>query len=146
MSASNRGRWLGGLLSGPGVAFALVPACPACWPLYAGLLGSLGLGAMTDLRFQLPFTLLLLGIALAALAFRARGRRGYGPAGLGGLGAAVILIGKFALVSAPVSYVGAGALVLASVWNIWPRRAATCAACDAGEIGNTDLQPDGGAT
>lgn len=131
MSTTTRTHWLSGFLSGPGIAFALVPACPACWPAYAGVLGALGLGTMVDVRLQLPLTLLFLGIALAALLFRARARRGYGPALLGALSAAIILAGKFALLSVPVTTAGAAALIAAAIWNVWPRRATAPGACSA---------------
>jgi hypothetical protein len=38
--------WKQNLLAVPGIGLSLLPkiACPACWPAYAGLLSSLGLG------------------------------------------------------------------------------------------------------
>lgn len=116
----------------PGLGVALLPklSCPLCWPAYAGILGATGLTFLMKDAWLLPITALLLLAAFAALAWRARSRRGYGPA-LAGLGAsALILLGKFALESEPVTYAGAAALVAASVWNAWPRpRRAGCPAC-----------------
>ena len=69
-------------------------------------------------------------VAVIALAFRARQRRGYGP-GIVGLGASVcILLGKFYLESPITMYAALGVLVAASVWNSWPvRLAASCPQC-----------------
>lgn len=48
--------WKHGLLSLPGVTVSLLPKlmCPACWPAYAGLLSSLGLGFLISARYLLP--------------------------------------------------------------------------------------------
>jgi hypothetical protein len=129
---SGHGGWRSSLAVLPGVGFALLPkvACPACWPAYAGLLGSLGLGFLLSTEWLLPIIAAFLLLAVAALGFRARRRRGFGPL-LVGLGAsAVVLIGKFALESDPALYLGLAILVAASVWNTWPRRTArACSAC-----------------
>jgi hypothetical protein len=115
--------WKQNLLAAPGIGLSLLPkvACPACWPAYAGLLSSLGLGFMVpNLTYLLPLTVAFLLIAVGTLAFRARRRRGYVPFALGILAAGFILLGKFYLASNPVLYAGLGLLILASVWNSWP--------------------------
>lgn len=116
-----------------GVASAGVPiaTCPACWPAYVGIAGSLGLGFLTRGPAVLPFAAALLAVALFPLAYRARARarRSFGPLALGVLGAAVVAIGRFTLGSDPVMLSGGGLLVLASVWNAWPHRARACASC-----------------
>lgn len=106
----------------PGIAFSLLPklACPACWPAYAGLLSTLGLSFLLSTSYLLPLTGVFLLIAVAALAYRAPTRRGYGPAVFGTLAACVILVGKFQFESNPVMYAGLALLVLASIWNNWP--------------------------
>jgi len=73
--------WKQGLLAIPGIGVSLLPkvACPLCWPAYAGLLSSVGLGFLLSATYLLPLTAGFLLIALAALAYRARQRRGYGP-------------------------------------------------------------------
>jgi len=46
----------------------------------------------------------------------------------------VLLTGKFHYDSDAIMYVGLGLLVLASLWNSWPRRndaGAVCSACTA---------------
>ena len=69
------------LTSGTAVLLALLPkvACPACWPIYAGILSGLGLGFLLDHGWLLPITAAFLGLAVAALAISARNRNGYGP-------------------------------------------------------------------
>lgn len=116
--------WKQGVLAIPGIGFALLPklACPLCWPAYAGVLSSLGLGFLISTSYLLALTVAFLIVALAALAFRARQRWGYGPLLLGIAGSAALLAGKFYLESNAVMYVGLGSLVSAAVWNAWPRR------------------------
>lgn len=124
------------LVAAPGVAMALLPkvACPACWPAYAGLLSSMGLGFLMETRYLLPLTGLFVGLTLATLAWRAERRRGFGPVLLGALAAAVLLIGKFVYDLDAATWAGVSALVGASLWNAWPRKAAlaptgSCPSC-----------------
>ncbi|MDP3937447.1 MAG: hypothetical protein Q8R92_04840 [Deltaproteobacteria bacterium] len=118
----------------PGVGAALLPigACPACWPVYGGVLGSLGLGFLLQSSYLLPVSVALLGFALFALAFRAGSRRGYGPFALGIASITLILVFKFGYVlDAPV-YAGLAGLVAASAWNGWPtgkKEARSCSKC-----------------
>ena len=109
------------LLAMPGIGMALVPklVCPACWPAYAGLLSTFGLGFLGSTKYLLPLTAVFLLVAVGLLAFRARRRRGYLPFILGGLAASLLMYGKFSL-SNPVLYAGLGLLIMASVWNSWP--------------------------
>ena len=97
-------------------------ACPVCWPAYAGLLSSLGLGFLISAAYLLPLTIVFLTLALAALAFRAKSRRGLGPFLVGLMSAMSVLFGKFVWESNVTIYSGVGMLVVASVWNAWPRR------------------------
>lgn len=115
----------------PGIGVSLLPklTCPMCWPAYAGLLSSLGLGFLISTTYLLPVTTAFLLVAVAALGFRARTRRGYGPMLLGVVAAAAVLFGKFFLESDAAMYGGVALLVGASVWNSWPRRAASFSQC-----------------
>jgi hypothetical protein len=132
----------GGLLAWlaliPALAAAIVPnlACPACWPAYAGLLSSLGLGFLVPFLMQtkylLPLTVVALLVAVAALGFRARRRRGYGPFCVGLIGAGLMAAGKFVLAESDPAVLGGLALLVgASVWNSWPKRtrSPTCPSC-----------------
>jgi hypothetical protein len=129
---TGNGGWRSSLAMVPGIGFAFLPkvACPACWPAYAGVLSSLGLGFLMDTQWLFPLTAVFLVVAVGALGFRARRRRGYGPFFLGLVAVTIVLAGKFGFESDPAMYAGLGVLVTASIWNTWPRRAtAACPAC-----------------
>ena len=115
----------------PGVLIALLPKgmCPACWPAYAAVLSALGLGFLMQDRYLLPLTIVFLALATLALTYRARVRRGFGPAIAGGLAGVVLLVGKFVLEMPMVAYAGIAAFTVAAVWNAWPIRRASCPAC-----------------
>ena len=114
-------RRLAGVVPAMGLGLLPVGLCPGCWPAYAGLASALGLGFVLETRFLLPATTAALVLALAALGFRAKQRRGFGPLALGLVGAAAILVGKFMLESQTILNAGLGTLVGASLWNAWPR-------------------------
>ncbi len=124
------------LVAAPGIGMALLPkvACPACWPAYAGLLSSVGLGFLLETRYLLPLTGTFVGLALGSLAWRADRRRGLGPFLLGTAAAAVLFVGKFVYEIDAATWVGVSVLVAASLWNAWPRKAAlgatgSCPSC-----------------
>ena len=125
--------WKHNALTIPGIGVALLPKliCPLCWPLYAGIVSSIGLGFLVGTAYLLPITGSFLILTLAVLGFRAKGRQGYGPLVAGVVASAAVLIGKFFLESSPIMYIGVGFLVVASVWNAWPRGAnkAVCPGC-----------------
>ncbi len=124
----------------PGIGVALLPKllCPLCWPLYAAVVSSVGLGFLIGTAYLLPITSAFLVLTLAILGFGAKKRRGYRPLLLGAVASAAVLIGKFYLESNPIMYGGVGLLVFASVWNASPRRAETteCPSCST----NTTVQ------
>ncbi len=133
-AARSSSGWRSSLAAVPGIAFAFLPklACPACWPAYAGLLGSVGLGFLLDTAYLFPLTAVFLVLAVGALAFRAPTRRGYAPFGVGLAAAIVVLVGKFFFDSSTAMYGGIGLLVAASLWNAWPQTkgdAGFCPAC-----------------
>ena len=132
----NRGVWKQNVYAAPGVGLSLLPkiACPACWPAYAGLLSSIGLGFLIPNRtYLLPLTALFLALAVGTLAVGARKKRGYAPLVIGTIAAALILAGKFALESNLIFYAGLGLLVLVSAWNSWP----TASRCDCAPAAGT---------
>ena len=116
--------WKHTLLTIPGVGVSLLPklACPVCWPAYAGIVSSLGLGFLIGTTYLLPVTAGLLAVSVGALGLKARWRHGYGPLWTGLLAAVAVLVGKFQLESAVMTYAGVALLVAACAWNSWPRR------------------------
>ena len=115
--------WKQSLLTMPGIGVALLPKliCPLCWPFYAGIVSSIGLGFLIGTTYLLPITSASLALTLAVLSFRAKQRRGYGPLWLGLTASAVVLLGKFYFESPRTAYAGVAVLVAAAVWNAWPR-------------------------
>lgn len=115
----------------PGVGATLLPigACPACWPAYAGILGSLGLGFLFESTYRLPVTAALFGLTLFALAFRAKTRRGYGPVILGIASVGLVLLSSSAQVFDQLANAGLLGLVAASFWNAWPRKRNEVGSC-----------------
>jgi hypothetical protein len=119
----------------PAVGAALLPnlTCPACWPAYAALLSAAGVGFVDYTPYLLPTVVLLLVINLWTLAHGATRRRGYSPFALGVIGAAALVIGKFWFEQDAVVWLAAAILIVAAVWNLWPRRGAPVASCQACE-------------
>ena len=118
----------------PVVAAALLPTCPACWPLYAGLLASMGIEFAEGSPYAASLILLFLTIALVTLAYQARSRQEYGPLWLGGLGTVLVLISKFAIVSGWILHGGVALLLAAFIWNVLFRKSrpdsgGACPAC-----------------
>lgn len=125
--------WRGLVASMVGAGAALLPTgvCPACWPAYAGVLSSLGLGFLLESSYLFLLIAGMLGLALLTLAYRVKSRHGYGPLWMGVLASCLALFGKFAITSVPVLSLGLALLVAASVWNAWPRKAASLRSCSA---------------
>jgi len=125
--------WKQNLWTVPCIGVSLLPklACPLCWPAYAGLLSSVGLGFLISAKYLLPITGAFLVLAVGGLASRAKHRRGYGPFLLGIVSAVGVLVGKFAWESNLTMYASVGLLLIASLWNAWPHRIAATTACCA---------------
>ncbi len=134
-------RWRQGILALPSIGVSMLPklACPACWPAYAGLLTSIGLGFLISAAYLLPLTTAFLLLAIGAMLFRAKARRGYGPFLLGVVAGVGVLVGKFVWESSPVIYGAVGILVIASLWNSWPLHdkpdeSRTCSHCNTEKV------------
>jgi hypothetical protein len=130
--------WKETALAVPGVGVSMLPKviCPVCSPAYAAVLSSLGLGFLVSTTYLLPVTVAFLAVAVSALAFRASSRRGLRPFWIGVIAAGSVLAGKFWLDSEWITYAGVGLLVVASVWNVIPRRAMICS-CLPADAGST---------
>lgn len=128
-----------GLSMASAICVAILPklVCPACWPAYAGLLGSFGIGFVDYTPYLAPLTLFFFTLATLPLAYKAHRRRGYGPFFVGIAATVVAMGGKFWLGSEPAMYTGLALLVAALIWNMWPVRSVDethCPAC-AREVG-----------
>lgn len=115
--------------------FGMLPVmtCAACWPAYAAVLSSMGIGFLNYTPYLMPFMIALTAVALFGLFHRAKRRRGYGPFILGVGAGIVILVARFVLELDGLLYVGAAGFLAASVWNAWPRKMARkteAVACD----------------
>ncbi len=108
-----------GLLTIPGVVVSLLPslACALCWPAYAALISSLGLGFLASSAYLLPLTGALLAVAVVGLGLQIKSK-GYGPFIIGLVSVATILPGKFLIGSNVMTYTGVALLVIASAWSL----------------------------
>jgi hypothetical protein len=145
---------LGALSGATLLAFLTRLLCPACWPVYAGVLSSMGLGFLIQKVWLMPLTIITLMFVIWSLAYRAKERRGYSPFILGLLGAVALLGGQFVFPSFAAGpalpmwvaiskwSIDAGAvlLVAASIWNGWPHKrkgigADECPSCSSETAG-----------
>ncbi|MBI4596675.1 MAG: MerC family mercury resistance protein, partial [Candidatus Tectomicrobia bacterium] len=122
----------------PSIGLAVLPkvTCPACWPAYAAILSSLGLGFINYTPYLLPLTGGFMLLAVASLGYRAKRRRGYKPFVLSLLAALILMIGKFGFESDAIMYGGIALFLAASLWNAWPQRKTAggpCPACVSSE-------------
>src|SRR5260370_13448195 len=100
-----------------GASIPLKLACLDCWPAYAGLLSSVGLGFLISTVYLLPLTAASLLLAVAALAFRANKRRGYGPFAVGLVAGSGVLLGKIAWDFNLTGCRAFGVVVINSLWD-----------------------------
>jgi hypothetical protein len=124
-----------GLLTIPGAGVSLLPilSCSLCWPAYAALLSSLGLGFLGNSAYLLPLTGALLAVAVAGLGLQIKSA-GYGPLAFGLVSGGAILVGKFMIDSTLVTYAGVALLLVASMWSVVPRRSTASASCSTSAV------------
>ena len=85
----------------------------------------MGLAFLLKTTYLLPLMFGAMGVAVIGLSYRAGQRRGYGPLAVGVLSAALLMLGRFVVVSNVMMYLGGGFLIVASLWNSWPRKRPT---------------------
>ncbi len=71
---------------------------------------------------MLWFTIAALIVSVAFLAYRAKRRRGYRPFWAGFAASFCIVVGKFILDIPLLFYSGVVLLIMASLWNSWPKK------------------------
>lgn len=103
----------------PAIGIAVLPklTCAACWPAYAALMSSIGVGFFNYTDYLLPITLTALAVSLFALGVTALRSKSYRVFSLGIVAAALIFVGKFWFESDPITYTGAAILIGASIWS-----------------------------
>ena len=122
LQSENRLAWKKLLAVVPTVGTLMIPGitCPACWPGYAAILSSLGIGFIPSTKYLFPLAVLCLAINLLLLAWDARKQRRYGPLVLAFAASSGILWGRFYFGWNTFAYGSAVLLVASSVWNAWP--------------------------
>ncbi|MDP1709163.1 MAG: hypothetical protein Q8L89_08900 [Gammaproteobacteria bacterium] len=132
-ASTARTSWRDASVALPAIGAAALPklTCPACWPAYSGLLGTMGVGFVNYTPYLLPLTAVFLLLSLMVLGWRAQQRRGYYPLFAGLVASLVLLIGKFTFDSDIAMFAGMGLLVAASLWNAWPRTRSAAGSCPA---------------
>jgi|SRR5579863_2597459 len=127
-----------GVLAVPAALASMLPVlgCPLCWPAYAGLLSSLGVGFLVSERYLLPLTIGLLAVALAGLGVQAS-QRSFAPVILGVAASGLIMLGKFEIGSAATTYAGVVLLVAASGLSLFHdrQRSTVCVDCVSPKAG-----------
>lgn len=112
--------------------------CPACYPALAGLIGSIGLGTVTEEALLKPLMILFLLVALLGLAYQGRRRGRYGPLILGFMGALGMYGGFYFFASPLLKSIGLAALIAASLWNVFPKlrfnQKENCPQCKTGGV------------
>jgi len=126
-------RWRSIMAVFPAIGTALLPkvTCPACWPAYAGVLSTLGVGFVNYTPYMLPLTAVFFALALASLGVQARRHRNFTPLLVSLLATLLVIIGKFAVVSDLAMYAGITLFAGASLWNSWLQRASKNSPCPA---------------
>ena len=121
--------WTAFIASLPGIGVALLPKCPMCLGVFGGAITVLGFSFSDYKAYLLPITIFCLLIAISSFIYGAKNRYGYGPLLLALIASAVILIGKFHFGINIMLYSGVMLLIIASIWNSWPRKLAHSGSC-----------------
>jgi len=101
----------------PAVIVSLLPAlsCPACWPVYAGLLSSIGVGFFNYTPYLLPLLIIFISVSVIALAYEDRKRGRYWITVVGFAGGLAIVLNQLGLNSELLLYGGITLLIGSSL-------------------------------
>jgi len=121
----------GGFAALPALGVSLLPklTCAACWPAYSAALAAFGVGFVDYTPYLsglLIAAILLTGIVLVR---QARRQRNYLPLVVAAVGAGILLVAKIGFDHAPMTYVGAAVLTVATFWSGWSANRARCGGC-----------------
>lgn len=124
MNGSHGGRLVrsAGLVPSLGVAVLSKFTCSLCLAGYAGVLSSLGLGAMATDSGLTVLTAVFVALNLVSLGWATRHHRHLGPLALALLGSAALLAGRLWWPVPVLLYAAAAVMVIASVWSLWMDR------------------------
>lgn len=123
----------------PAIIIALLPKliCPFCWPLYTGLLGSIGINFINYTPFLFPLLIVSLILTNSGLVLAARSKKQYASVYLGGISSLLILIGKFLSETDMLIYIGLTGLVMSVIWQSKIKPSVindSCSACNNDEV------------
>lgn len=113
----HRSKSIGATLLTVLVAFLPSLSCPACWPAYAGLLSSVGLGFFNYTPYLPYLTTVLVAISVLAIYSGERKCSSYLLTVTGFLGGTAIVSFQTIYKEDWLLYIGASLLILASVVN-----------------------------
>lgn len=106
---------LTGIASVLGMASIPALTCPACWPAYVALLGAAGIGIFDFTPYLMPSIVLSVAVTLTAIGYQSYRAKSGTDFGLGVVGAILILVGRFGLLSDSAVYFGVAVMVSALV-------------------------------
>lgn len=113
----HRSKSIGATLLTVLVAFLPSLSCPACWPAYAGLLSSVGLGFFNYTPYLPYLTAILIAISVFGIYSGERQRSNYLLTVIGLLGGAAIVCYQTIYNQESLLYIGASILIIASLVN-----------------------------
>ena len=120
---ARRSRW-SSLAAIPAAFLSLLPAvtCPACLGAYAGLFSALGLGFLVRSTVLEPLLISTLLLGLASIVWSTLEHRKPWPLALTLLGNFAVVVGRYALASEEMQWLGFPLILGGALWNIWLRR------------------------
>ena len=103
----------------PVMFLALLPkvVCPLCWPLYTGVLGTVGLNFINYTPYLMPLLTLFLILTITGLIMSARVNKQYKPVYLGIISSIFILLGKSWFDTNVLIYSGIFGLMISVIWQ-----------------------------
>lgn len=124
MNSSRDGRLVqsAGLVPSIGLAVLSKFTCSLCLAGYAGVLSSLGLGAIATERGLTVLTAVFVALNLVSLGWATRHHRNLGPLSFALVGSAALLGGRLWWPVPVLLYPAAAVAVIASVWSVWMDR------------------------